>query len=700
MQLHFAQPFWIVIGSFFCLLVFGYLRFSEGKRRQALALFASPRISGSLTRNVSRTRRGVKKALFISGLFFCFLALARPQYGETWVEVKQKGIDILVALDTSRSMLAQDTRPNRLERAKLAIKDFAASLNGDRIGLMPFAGTSFLMCPLTTDYAAFDATLDAISPDTLPVGGTDLAGVINTAESVLAGEANHKILVLVTDGEGLEGSALEAARKAADHKVTIYTVGVGTPEGELIPDGSGNQGSYIKDTDGNFVRSQLDETELTKIAEITGGMYVPLGSTGQGFTTIYEQKLELVPKEEHQERLQSRPIERFYWPLAFALILFTVEFLLSGRKSARSFKLPRIKTAGRRLFKHKELLIVLLYPLLNLPTNANGLTADEFFHTGKFEEAEQEYQKHLDKDPDNAVLHFNLGDTQYRKKDYDKAASSFKQALQSDDLGLQAKSYYNLGNAQYRMGQATLSTDPEHTIELYQQAIDSYSGSLQLNPEDGEAKHNREVVEKELEQLKTQQEQKQNEQEKQDNSKQEDKKQQNKSGQDKENGDQKQNQKDQQSGDKDSQNQQSQGQQSQENQPRQQGAQGQQSADEEKQDQQPPQENSPSQKDASEPDSAKDNQQGKQAENQTEHNKSGNTSPGQTDARNNQDNTGQASAAAAGKAKKEDAERRQLGKMTTQEAKGLLDALQEEEGRLDFVPQAGETTGEQPLKNW
>jgi len=681
MTLTFAQPLFIIAGLITCTLAFVYLRVSAVKRRKALARFARPEITTRLTANVSQGRRNIKNTLFLLAVFCCFLALARPQYGDNWIEVRQKGIDILIAVDTSRSMLARDITPNRLVRAKLAIKDFVARLEGDRIGLMPFAGTSFLMCPLTTDYSAFLTSLDAISPDTIPVGGTDLAGVITSADKILEGESNHKILILVTDGEDLEGTVMQAAELAAQTHMTIYTVGVGTSEGELIPNIDGSKGTFIKDDAGNFVRSRLDETMLTKIAEITGGLYVPLGTMGQGFTTIYQQKLELVPQEEHHERMERRPIERFYWPLALAIFLLAMEFLLSGRKPSRSFGLPLIKTAGRRLFKRKELLIVLLLFPGYLPQIANGSTGDELYQAGDFEQAELEYIKELAEEPDNVRLQFNLGDAQYKAGAYEKAIASYTQALQSDDLGLQAQSYYNLGNARYRLGKASLEKDSEHTMELYRQAIEDYEGSLALNPEDKDAAFNRDLVKKQLEELEKQQQEKEKKEDQQnkDNKEEQDKKQKEED---------KQSQSGQDSSQKDSKEQEEKSGEQSQDQDKKSG--DDQSAEDSKEAESPQKKEESGDKEGHKNDkndnkaNADDEQkrqekQGAQANNDAPDNK-----PGQP----------------GGMMSKADQERRQLGKMTMQEAQDLLDALEGEEGRLNFIPQGERRSNKHPLKNW
>ncbi len=677
MNLPFAQPFWLIVGIIVCTIAFVFLRISAARRRRVLTEFAAPETCDRLTINVSDTRRRIKNILVLAALASCFIALARPHYGEEWREVRQKGIDILIAVDTSRSMLTRDIQPNRLERAKLAIKDFVGRLEGDRVGLMPFAGSSFLMCPLTTDYGAFTASLDALGPDSIPFGGTDLAGVINAAGTLLSNEANHKILILVTDGEDLKGEALQAAKNAAEHNMTIYTIGVGTPEGELIPDMKSGGKTYIKDASGNFVRSKLDAITLTKIAEITGGLYVPLGTMGQGFTTIYQEKLKLVPKEEHNERMQRHPIERFYWPLALAIVLLALDFLISGRKSTRSFGIPLIKTAGRRLFNRGKLLIVFTVLLSGLTGNANGSTGDDLYHEKNFDQAEKAYAKTLEKAPENAIVHFNLGDVQYKKKAYEKAISSYTKALQDDDLGLQAKSYYNRGNAGYQLGRTHLKTDPEQAMKLYRQAISDYEGSLALQPDDPDAVYNRDLVRQQLKELeKQQQKKKQQEQKNQQNNKnkkkKKDKKNQGKEDKQKNGDEKKDNSKQQNSGQENKPNQQKKdkGDQSQEQKNQ---AGGDQAAKDKKsaKDEKSSQKSSAADQQKNKPENG--DQNGMSTGKKAEHGKGMST---------------------------EDKQRRKQGKMTSQEAQSLLDALEDEEGRLDFIPQGSGNNQDHPLRNW
>jgi len=215
-MIQFHQPLWIFVGLGVTVLTFLLCLWQQRKRQKDLHNFATAEILGALIHNVSPLRRKLKTALIFLAIFFLFVTLARPQYGFHWVDVKRKGIDILFALDTSKSMLAQDIKPNRLERARYAILDFVGKLEGDRVGLMPFAGSAYLMCPLTTDYQAFESSLLAVDTKTIPKGGTNIPELLNQAEKTLSNNANHKILIIVTDGENLQGDIEKAATAAKE----------------------------------------------------------------------------------------------------------------------------------------------------------------------------------------------------------------------------------------------------------------------------------------------------------------------------------------------------------------------------------------------------------------------------------------------------------------------------------------------------
>ncbi|XOF33639.1 MAG: VWA domain-containing protein [Candidatus Electrothrix sp. YB6] len=664
----FAQPLWLLTGLVACFAAVLFISFNIIRRKKELQTFAAVNLLPGLTTNVSTSRRRLKNILFILGLACLFLALARPQYGNRWIEVRRKGIDILIGVDVSKSMLVPDISPNRLERAKLAIRDFVGKLEGDRVGLLPFAGTAFLMCPLTTDYDAFTASLDAIDVNTIPKGGTDIGTAIREGGEALANEANHKILVLVTDGEDLSEDALKAAEKAKAEKMTIYTIGVGTPEGELVPLPGGQPGSFVKDAQGNFVTSKLDEHTLTTIAEATGGLYVPLGSMGQGFETVYQRKLALLPKEEHGQRKQKIPIERFPWPLGAALLLLGADFLLTGRKSSRSLRLPFVKTAGRRK-KQQATAAVLLIALFFGATSGRASQGEELFQAGDYSGAEKYYHKALEKDKDDPALHFNLGGTLYRQKKYEQAAAEFNQALATENLNLQAKSYYNRGNSQYFLGAAQEAADAEQALKQWSGAKKSFEAALQLQPEDKAAAHNLEMISKKLEQLK----EKMRNSGKQCNNPQSGKDgDQQKDGQDKKK--EEQQPQDQNSAD---------GKEQQEEQQESSSPQEQPAGQQEDAEEQPEQQAAPEPAEEAEPEkkeetpAVEDIQQAAAEENEQS---------GQQEEKKQQ-------------MSEEDMQRRMMGRMTEQEAKNLLDSLKGEQGELNFIPQ-GAPDDEPVRKDW
>jgi Ca-activated chloride channel homolog len=517
MTMQFAHSIWLLAGMAACGILAVSFYFFQKKSTAALQEFASGRLLEKLTLGVSPKKRMIKRVILVAAVASIFVALARPQMGFQWKEVKRKGIDILVAVDTSKSMLAEDVKPNRLERSKFGIMDFVSKLEGDRVGLLPFAGTAFLMCPLTLDYDAFRNSLEALDTEIIPQGGTDLASAIYEAEAAFQNDANHKILVLVTDGEDLEGAALSAATEAKGKGLTIYTVGVGTPSGELIPlTTGGKDGIFVKDETGQPVKSRLDETMLQKIAAATGGRYEPLGQQAEGLEAIYRKKLSLVPKQELAERMQRVPIERFQWPLMLALILLLAEFAISDRKRSRK-NFPVIKTAYRRIPKIGRVagatsvgvLVLLALVFLGFGgAHASPGDAEAAYKAGDYDLAVEGYRSETQKSPEEPQLQFNLGTAAYKGKQYPEALTSFKRALNVQDIQLQNQSYYNMGNTLYRQGEETEKQNPQQTIQHWEASIQAYDNALKLKPEDQDAEFNKEFVKKRLEALKKNQQQK------------------------------------------------------------------------------------------------------------------------------------------------------------------------------------------------
>lgn len=306
------------------------------RKKAIMKKFARKDLLEELSSSLSPLRQRVKAVLVILAIALCLLALMRPQYGFHWEQVKRQGLDIIIALDTSKSMLAEDVKPNRLERSKLAIKDLLKKLRGDRVGLVAFSGEAFVQCPLTVDYSGFLLALNSVDSNIIPNPGTSISSAISeAARSYEPGQKKYKVLIIITDGEDHEGDPLAAAEKAAKEGVVIFCVGIGTGEGELVPvvNGEGKR-EFLKDREGNFVKSRLDEKILEKIAFSSSGSYVRASGAGFGLDALYEEKIAVMEKREFEGKMRKRHEERFQLVLAVVLLVLAVEPFISTRKSA------------------------------------------------------------------------------------------------------------------------------------------------------------------------------------------------------------------------------------------------------------------------------------------------------------------------------------------------------------------------------
>ena len=519
----FAEPLWLLAGVIACgALVWAWRRY-DARQRAALATFASSHLHAQLTASFSTVRRNWKRGLFLAAIGGLFVALARPQAGYRWEQVTRRGIEVIFAVDTSRSMLTPDVKPDRLTRAKLAVDDFAGKMNGDGVGLIAFAGNAFLQCPITLDYDAFHESLAALDTTIIPRGGTDIASAIHEAQAALQNRpATDKVLVLLTDGEDLEGSALDAAKAAAKDGLKICTVGVGSANGDLIPIPADQGGGFVKDDAGQFVKSHLDEAGLKAIAAATGGIYAPLGAQGQGLDTIYQQALAPLAKHELASRRQRVYTERFQWPLAASLALLLASTLVgTRRRNARKLEAPAAAIGKTRPNLMTQPAAAMLGLLLFLPfpnAHASTATAEKAYQKGDFAAAEREYDAAAQRNPKQPDLLFNAGTAAYQAGQFPQAAAAFQKSLDGKPsadphrLAAQEDAYYDLGNTLYRTGQKTQSANPQQTIQTWEQAVKTYDAALQLRATDTDAKYNRDLVQRKLDQLKKQQQQKQQQQ--------------------------------------------------------------------------------------------------------------------------------------------------------------------------------------------
>ena len=522
-----GHPAWLAAGALACACLIWLWRRYDARQRAALAQFVSPHLRSQLTQSVSIGRRRAQRALTLASLALLFIALAGPLMGYRWELVSRRGNEIIFAVDTSRSMSTPDVKPDRLARAKLAIDDFTNKLDGDAVGLVAFAGNAFLVCPITLDYGAFHESLSAIDINTIPRGGTNIASAIREAQTALRRHPHSdKILILVTDGEDLEGDALVAAKTAVQQDgLKIYTIGVGTPQGDLIPLTASPDGGFVKDDSGGLVKSRLDESALKAIAAATGGLYAPLGSQAQGFETIYTVGLAPTLKHDLASRRQRVYIERYQWPLAGSVGLLLTSLLVGSRRRVTSRR-PHQADAAQpsRVDPAAWSVMVLLALSLSLslspvgPVRASTTRAEAAYKNGDFAAAANEYAAAAKSDPKSPALQFNAGTAAYRAGQFPQAAKAFQESIKkapsADDKRLadQQDAYYNLGNTLYRTGQKTEGSAPQQTMEAWNEAVKAYDTALQLRRNDADSKYNRDLVKRKIEELKQKQNQPQNQQ--------------------------------------------------------------------------------------------------------------------------------------------------------------------------------------------
>lgn len=303
-------------------------------RRRALARFGEPRLMASLTRSVSLTRQYIKAGSVVAAVLFIVLALSRPQFGEVQEVLRRQGVDIIFALDTSLSMLAEDVKPNRLVKAKSEIRALLDRLRTDRVGLVTFAGSAFLACPLTSDYGAMQLFLDGVQAGMMPRQGTDLARALTaTMDAFGDSERRFQVIVLITDGEDHSEELEDIVKKAAREGIKVFTIGVGTTEGDTVPvvDEDG-QRTYRKDREGQVVLSRLGVGTLAKISQETGGSFHQATRGELEIDRVYEEIQQLEKRELHSTEV-TRYAEQYQLFLGLAILLLVLEALLSDRRA-------------------------------------------------------------------------------------------------------------------------------------------------------------------------------------------------------------------------------------------------------------------------------------------------------------------------------------------------------------------------------
>ena len=329
-MINFAQAqylFLLLLIPFFFLIQALVLRL----RRRRIRKFGDEKLVRELMPSYAKAKVWVRLTLFSVAFFFFVIGLSRPQIGAKLKEHETKGAEIMIALDVSNSMLAEDYSPNRLERAKLAISRLVDKLRDDRIGLIVFAGNSFVQLPITTDYVSAKMFMNSISTESVPVQGTAIGEAINTAiRSFSSQSEKSRAIIVITDGENHEDDPVAAAKQAAEMGVRVFTIGVGSPEGKPIP----MDGELLKDKDGNIVVTRLDESVLQEVAQAGNGVYVRAGNSEFGLNPIIED-IRRMEDEKYSSIVFEEYDEQFMYFLAIALFFFVIEMLVGDRRSKR-----------------------------------------------------------------------------------------------------------------------------------------------------------------------------------------------------------------------------------------------------------------------------------------------------------------------------------------------------------------------------
>jgi len=446
-------------------------------RRRRLCKYGDPSLLKPLMPDVSRWRPEVKFWLLTAALAMMIVCLARPQYGTKIDTRKRKGIEAIIALDVSNSMLAEDVKPSRLAKSKMLLSNLIDNMTDDKVGLIVYAGDAYTQLPITSDYVSAKMFLDNISPAMISVQGTDIARAIELAtHSFTQQQGVGRAIFVITDGEDNEGGAVEAARAAQKKGMNVYVLGVGSPEGAPIPMPGSN--GYITDNAGNTVVSKLNEDMCREIASAGGGAYIYVDNSSSAQSAL-QKHVDRLAKVEIESQLYSEFDEHFRDFAWMALVLLIIEILLLARQNHvfgrfRLFRVPGNAAA-----------VMLIALFVSLPASAQQKNdryyvrhGNRLYRDSVYAKAQVDYQKAIEKDNTNAVAHYNLGNAHLYQGQPQDAMKSYETAarLQKDKMR-GAQVYHNMG--------VILQSQKQ-----FAEAIECYKNALRRNPKDDETRYN------------------------------------------------------------------------------------------------------------------------------------------------------------------------------------------------------------------
>jgi Ca-activated chloride channel family protein len=474
---------------------------ADWRAQRVQQAFAAPRLRQALITGVSAHRSWGIFACQLLGLGCFIFALARPWWDEDKVVQQESGRNVIIAIDSSRSMLANDVVPDRMTRAKLAAQDLMLSLKDDRVGLIAFAGNAYLQAPLTTDHDAVVEAIQSLDFTSVPRGGSELGRALKLAiDAFEKSPARNHGLILFSDGGEPDAEIAKYAEQAAKKNILVLTVGVGTEGGSLIPDPDPERvGDFVRDQEGNVVKTKLEPGSLQQIATITRGRYLKLGSQGLA-ADVVRSLVSSLQAQTNAARETVKPIERFYWPLSLGVMFLLIAWII--RPSAR-MKLPA------------PLLVLLAFMLTMTEGRAASSTprdAHEAYQRGDYDQAVKLYETLVKEPPltrQKPLFALGFGAAAHQLKDYDRAVGGFSQALESTDPSVQNQAHRGLAHSLYDQGDKALAKQPKFTLKAWRDSVRHFNAALTIDPENKEMKENRDFVQKRLDELQQQMNQEQ-----------------------------------------------------------------------------------------------------------------------------------------------------------------------------------------------
>lgn len=507
----FADPIYLYLLAVIPVLaIIRFLTYRNQKKR--LRKFGDPKLLRDLMPDVSRFRPAVKFWILQGALALLIVMLARPQFGTKINNEQRVGIETIIAMDISNSMMAEDITPSRLDRSKMMVENLVDHFTNDKIGLIVFAGDAFVQLPITSDYVSAKMFLSSIDPSMMATQGTDIARAIDMAtHSFTQEEGIGKAIIVITDGEDHEGGALESAKAAKDAGMRVYVLGVGSTKGSPIP--IPGTGDYMKDNTGNTVMSALNEDMCRQVAQAGGGAYIHVENNSAAQDQL-DKELDKLAKKETTSTVYSEFDEQFQAVAILALLLLILEICIFDRRN------PLIKRLS--LFKRKSfaLLAVISLSSFLLPLSTHAQTADrqyiregnKQFRLGQYDKAEVSYRKAVEKNPKNPQAAYNLGNALMAQKKDSAAVQQFEQSTRIETNPLRkAAAYHNMGVIC-------------QTHKMYDEAIEAYKNALRNNPNDDETRYNLVLCKHMKKKQDEKQKQNQDDQNKKDDQKKDDKK--------------------------------------------------------------------------------------------------------------------------------------------------------------------------------